>query len=82
MKFRMLKKEGKGRPFPYTEALYARGDMMIVEMTKDEILGVKTKAKEEPQPEEFIAKCGKPCKNLAGKRAHERTCEKCIAIGD
>jgi len=32
---------------------------------------------EEKEPEDFIAKCGKECKSLAGKVAHERYCKEC-----
>ena len=28
----------------------------------------------------FIAKCGKQCKNLAGKLLHERRCKECLKI--
>lgn len=36
--FLMLMKEGTGRPYPFTEALFARGDMKKVWMTHAEIL--------------------------------------------
>jgi hypothetical protein len=34
-----------------------------------------------PPPVTFESKCGKPCKSLAGKLAHERRCEVCGEIG-
>ena len=35
--FKMLRKEGRGIPYPFTEALNERGDMKTVYMTKAEI---------------------------------------------
>lgn len=35
---------------------------------------------EKKEPEKLIAKCGKECKSLFGKMAHERKCKECLKI--
>lgn len=35
--FKMLRKDGVGQPFPYSEALAARSDMVVCLMTREEL---------------------------------------------
>lgn len=71
--FKMLRKEGKGMPFHFTEALYARRDMKIVYMTKAEIdtmVGKFARTPERPDRiEEIDESVSEPAEELEAAEA-------------